>query len=234
MRALTRVTARSHAAAPPPPPPTFIEPPPFEPPVKTRSAPLADTGVLATGRLTEDEVLIRATARQYCQEKLAPRIVEAHRHELVDSDVFREMGSRLLGAQLSGYGCSGVSSNAYGLIANEGTRIDSSYRSMLSVQSFLVMHPIRKKIWQDQNGVDYCRYSLRASWWVFGLVTDLDVGSDPSGMATRATYDGTTGGIVLNGSKHWITNAPIADVCVVWARLDNHVRGFIVGAVLMA
>ena len=129
-RALTRRRRASSAAAT-----TFIEPPPFEPPAKDALGPFSDTDVLdITGRLTEDEVLIRATARQYCQEKLAPRIIEANRHELVDRDIFREMGSLgLLGAQLEGYGCSGVSSNAYGLIANEVERIDSSYRSMLSV-----------------------------------------------------------------------------------------------------
>ena len=115
-RALTTHRRASSAAAT-----TYVDPPPFEPPAKDALGPFDDADVLdITGRLTEDEVLIRATARQYCQEKLAPRIVEANRNELVDRDIFREMGSLgLLGAQLDGYGCSGVSSNAYGLIANE-------------------------------------------------------------------------------------------------------------------
>ena len=229
-RALARVATRSlrrrasSAAAT-----TYIEPPPFEPPAKDALGPFEDTDVLdITGRLTEDEVLIRATARQYCQEKLAPRIVEANRHELVERDVFREMGALgLLGAQLSGYGCSGVSSNAYGLIANEVERIDSSYRSMLSVQSSLVMHPIHKFGSEDQKARLLPLLAAGELVGCFGL-TEPDAGSDPSGMATKATYDGTTGEFVLNGAKHWITNAPIADVCVVWAKLDNHVRGFIV------
>ena len=231
MRALARVTARSltrrrasSAAAT-----TFIEPPPFEQPAKDALGSFDDADVLdITGRLTEDEVLIRATARQYCQEKLAPRIVEANRHELVERDIFREMGSLgLLGAQLDGYGCSGVSSNAYGLIANEVERVDSSYRSMLSVQSSLVMHPIHKFGSEDQKSRLLPLLASGELVGCFGL-TEPDAGSDPGGMATRAVYDGTTGEFVLNGSKHWITNAPIADVCVVWAKLDNHVRGFIV------
>ena len=129
---------------------------------------------------------------------------------------------------MDGYGCSGVSSNAYGLIANEVERIDSSYRSMLSVQSSsLVMHPIHKFGSEDQKARLLPLLAAGELVGCFGL-TEPDAGSDPGGMSTKATYDGTTGEFILNGAKHWITNAPIADVCVVWARLDGVVRGFIV------
>ena len=226
MRALARATralarrrrdASSHAA------------PTFEPPAKDALGPFDDGDVLDVGgRLTEDEVLIRATARQYCQEKLAPRIVEANRHELVDRDIFREMGALgLLGAQLEGYGCGGASSNAYGLIANEVEKIDSSYRSMLSVQSSLVMHPIHKFGSDAQKARLLPALAAGDLVGCFGL-TEPDAGSDPGGMSTKAVYDATTGEFVLNGAKHWITNAPIADLCIVWAKFEGVVRSFIV------
>jgi glutaryl-CoA dehydrogenase len=176
--------------------------------------------------LTEDERMIRDSARQYSQQKLLPRARDSFRTETTDREIFREMGALgLLGAPLQGYGCPGVSYTAYGLIAREVERADSGYRSMMSVQSSLVMHPIYSFVTEQQKQ----KYlpKLATGEWVgcFGL-TEPDHGSDPGSMITRART--AVGGYKLSGAKMWITNSPIADVFVVWAKTDDDViRGFI-------
>lgn len=177
-------------------------------------------------QLTDEERMVRDTARQYAQDKLLPRVIEAFREEKTDPAVFREMGELgLLGPTIEGYGCSGVSYVAYGLIAREVEAVDSGYRSMMSVQSSLVMHPIHAYGTEAQRQ----KYlpKLATGEWIgcFGL-TEPDHGSDPGGMKTRAKK--APGGFRLSGSKMWISNAPIADVFVVWAKTDDDViRGFV-------
>ncbi|MDT8428082.1 MAG: acyl-CoA dehydrogenase [Pseudomonadales bacterium] len=176
--------------------------------------------------LTEEERMIRATAKQYAQEKLLPRVREAYRNEHTDPAIFREMGALgLLGPALDGYGCPGVSYVSYGLIAREVEAVDSGYRSMFSVQSSLVMHPIYAFGTEAQKQ----KYlpKLASGEWIgcFGL-TEPDHGSDPSGMVTRARS--VEGGYSLSGAKNWISNSPIADVFVVWAKDDEGIiRGFV-------
>jgi glutaryl-CoA dehydrogenase len=176
--------------------------------------------------LTEEERMVRDSARAYCQEKLMPRVLSANRHERFDREIMNEMGALgFLGATIEGYGCAGVSYVCYGLIAREVERVDSGYRSAMSVQSSLVMHPI----YQFGSEAQRQKYlpKLASGEWVgcFGL-TEPDHGSDPAGMTTRATA--TAGGWRLNGAKMWITNSPIADVFVVWAKAEGEViRGFI-------
>jgi glutaryl-CoA dehydrogenase len=177
-------------------------------------------------QLSEEERMIRDSARDYCQSKLMPRILEANRHEVFDRDIMSELGEMgLLGATLpEEYGGSGVNHVSYGLIAREVERVDSGYRSAMSVQSSLVMHPIYAYGSDDQRQ----KYlpKLASGEWVgcFGL-TEPDHGSDPGGMKSRA--DKVDGGYKLTGNKMWITNSPIADVAVVWAKLDGKIRGFI-------
>ncbi len=176
-------------------------------------------------QLTPEERAVRDTARGYAQDKLMPRILEANRHEKFDPKILREMGELgLLGSTIEGYGCAGASHVAYGLIAREIERVDSGYRSALSVQSSLVMHPIHQ--WGSAAQKEKYLPKLAKGEWIgcFGL-TEPDHGSDPGGMASRAKK--TKGGYVLSGSKNWITNSPIADVFVVWAKLENEIRGFI-------
>ncbi len=176
--------------------------------------------------LTEEERLIAQTAQQYCQERLMPRILEANRHEHFHRDIMTELGALgLLGATLpEQYGCSGVNYVSYGLVAREVERVDSGYRSAMSVQSSLVMHPIHEYGSEAQRQ----KYlpKLASGEWVgcFGL-TEPDAGSDPASMRTVAKQ--TADGYLLNGSKMWITNSPIADVFVVWAKLEGEIRGFI-------
>jgi glutaryl-CoA dehydrogenase len=176
--------------------------------------------------LTEEERMVRDSARAYCQEKLLPRVLEANRHERFHREIMNEMGALgFLGATIEGYGCAGVSYVSYGLIAREVERVDSGYRSAMSVQSSLVMHPI----YAFGSEVQRQKYlpKLASGEWVgcFGL-TEPDHGSDPAGMTTRATA--APGGWRLSGAKMWITNAPIADVLVVWAKTEGEViRGFI-------
>jgi glutaryl-CoA dehydrogenase len=176
--------------------------------------------------LTEDERMIRDSARDYAQEKLMPRVLEANRHERFDREIMNEYGKMgFLGATLDSHGCAGISYVAYGLIAREIERVDSGYRSAWSVQSSLVMYPI----WAFGSEAQKDKYlpRLRTGEWVgcFGL-TEPDAGSDPGAMRTRARK--TAHGWVLNGSKTWISNAPIADVFIVWARDDEgEIRGFI-------
>lgn len=177
-------------------------------------------------QLSEDERMVHQTAHDYCQEKLLPRVLEANRHERFDREIMNEMGELgLLGATIDGYGCAGLNYVSYGLIAREVERVDSGYRSAMSVQSSLVMYPIHA----FGSEVQREKYlpKLASGEWVgaFGL-TEPDHGSDPGGMSTRATR--TDGGWRLNGTKTWITNSPIADVFVIWARDDEGVvNGFI-------
>ncbi|PRY68694.1 acyl-CoA dehydrogenase [Halomonas ventosae] len=177
-------------------------------------------------QLSEDERMVLQTAHDYCQEKLLPRVLEANRHERFDREIMNEMGELgLLGATIDGYGCAGLNYVSYGLIAREVERVDSGYRSAMSVQSSLVMYPIHAFGSEAQR--EKYLPKLASGEWVgaFGL-TEPDHGSDPGGMSTRATR--TDGGWRLNGTKTWITNSPIADVFVVWARDDEGVvNGFI-------
>lgn len=176
--------------------------------------------------LTEEERMIRDTAHQYCQERLLPRVLTANREERFDREIMNELGELgLLGATLpEKYGCSEVNYVCYGLVAREVERVDSGYRSAMSVQSSLVMHPIHEYGTEEQRQ----KYlpKLASGEWVgcFGL-TEPDAGSDPAGMRTTAKK--VDGGYVLKGSKMWITNSPIADVFVVWAKLDGEIRGFV-------
>ncbi len=177
--------------------------------------------------LSEEERMVRDSAKAYAQDKLFPRVLKAYREESFDREIMREMGSLgLLGATIpEEYGGAGLGYVCYGLIAREVEWVDSGYRSAMSVQSSLVMHPIYSYGSEAQRR----RYlpKLATGEWVgcFGL-TEPDYGSDPGGMVTRA--EKVSGGYQLNGAKMWITNAPIADVAVVWAKLDGAIRGFIV------
>ena len=180
-------------------------------------------------QLSDDERLIRDTARDYCQDKLAPRAIEANRHEVFDRDIMFEMGELgLLGSTLpEDYGCAGTNYTAYGLVAREVERVDSGYRSAMSVQSSLVMHPIFA--YGDEAQRQKYLPKLASGEWIgcFGL-TEPDHGSDPGSMITRAKK--VDGGYLLSGAKNWITNTPVADVFVVWAKSDAHdntIRGFI-------
>ena len=177
-------------------------------------------------QLDEDERMVHQTAHDYCQDKLMPRVLEANRHERFDREIMNEMGELgLLGATIDGYGCAGMNYVSYGLIAREVERVDSGYRSAMSVQSSLVMYPIHAFGSEAQR--EKYLPKLATGEWVgcFGL-TEPDHGSDPGGMSTRATR--TENGWRLNGTKTWITNSPIADVFVVWAKDDEGViNGFI-------
>jgi glutaryl-CoA dehydrogenase len=176
--------------------------------------------------LSEDERAIRDAAHDFCQEKLFPRVLMANRLEKFDREIMNEFGEMgFLGATLEGYGCAGVNYVSYGLISREVERVDSGYRSAFSVQSSLVMYPIHA-FGSEQQRQKYLP-KLRTGEWVgcFGL-TEPDAGSDPASMRTRARS--VDGGFVLNGSKTWITNSPIADVLVVWAKDDaGDIRGYI-------
>jgi len=177
--------------------------------------------------LTEDERLIQRTARDYARDKLLPRVIEATRKEYFDREIMNEFGALgMLGATLpEKYGCANVSYVAYGLMAREVERVDSGYRSAMSVQSSLVMHPIHEYGTEAQR--EKYLPKLATGEWVgcFGL-TEPDHGSDPGSMVTTAKK--TADGYVLNGAKMWITNSPIADLAVVWAKLDGKIRGFVV------
>lgn len=181
---------------------------------------------LMNGMLTEDERLVRDTAHQYAQEKLLPRVRDAYRKEYTDPAIFREMGALgLLGATLDGYGCAGVNYVSYGLMAREVEAVDSGYRSMMSVQSSLVMHPIHTFGSEQQKQKYLPKLATGEFIGCFGL-TEPDHGSDPSGMITRARS--VDGGFSMTGAKNWISNSPIADVFVVWAKDDEGlIRGFI-------
>jgi glutaryl-CoA dehydrogenase len=177
-------------------------------------------------QLTDEQRLVRDSAAQYAQEKLKPRVQQAFRAEQTDPAIFKEMGAMgLLGSTIQGYGCPGVDYISYGLVAREVERVDSGYRSMMSVQSSLVMYPIYAYGTEEQRQ----RYlpKLATGEWIgcFGL-TEPDHGSDAGGLLTRARS--VDGGYSISGSKMWISNSPIADVFVVWAKTDDgKIRGFI-------
>ena len=185
-----------------------------------------DDPFLFNDQLSDEERMIRDTARKYCQDKLMPRILEANRNESFDRAIMNEMGSLgFLGSTLpEEYGGSELNYVSYGLIAREVERVDSGYRSAMSVQSSLVMHPIYTYGSEEQRK----KYlpKLASGEWVgcFGL-TEPNHGSDPGSMETRAKK--VDGGYIVHGNKMWITNSPIADVFIVWAKLDGEIRGFI-------
>ena len=185
-----------------------------------------DDPLLLDGQLTEEERMVRDSARAYCQEKLMPRILEAHRHEKFDRAVFNEMGALgFLGPTIEGYGCAGVNHVSYGLITREIERVDSGYRSGMSVQSSLVMHPIHAYGTEEQRQKWLPKLATGEYLGCFGL-TEPDFGSDAGGMVTRAKK--VDGGYVMNGAKMWISNSPYADIFVVWAKDDaGEIRGFV-------
>ena len=179
------------------------------------------------GQLSEEERLVRDTAKQYSQEKLLPRVREAYQKEQTDPEIFLEMGALgLLGSAIEGYGCAGVNYVCYGLMAREIEAVDSGYRSMMSVQSSLVMHPINKFGTEEQKQKYLPKLASGEYIGCFGL-TEPDHGSDPGGMVTRAKS--VAGGYSLTGAKNWISNSPIADVFIVWAKDDT---GVICGYIL--
>jgi glutaryl-CoA dehydrogenase len=186
-----------------------------------------DDPLLLEDQLTADERMVRDTARDYAQDKLMSRVLSANREERFDREIMNEFGALgMLGATLPAkYGCAGVNYVSYGLMAREVERVDSGYRSAMSVQSSLVMHPIHAYGSEAQR--EKYLPKLATGEWVgcFGL-TEPDHGSDPGSMITRAERVGD--GYVLNGAKMWITNSPIADLAVVWAKLDGVIRGFVV------
>ena len=177
-------------------------------------------------QLSEEEFLVRDTAHAYAQEQLMPRILEANRHERFDREIMNEMGALgMLGATIDGHGCAGVSYVCYGLMAREVEHVDSGYRSAMSVQSSLVMHPINAYGSEEQKQKYLPRLATGELVGCFGL-TEPDHGSDPGSMITRAKS--TDGGFLLSGAKNWITNSPIADVFIVWAKNDDGmIRGYI-------
>ncbi len=188
-----------------------------------------DDAFLLESQLEEDERLIRDSARAYAQEKLQPRVIDAYREETTDPGIFAEMGEMgLLGTTIpEEYGGIGANYVSYGLVAREVERVDSGYRSMMSVQSSLVMYPIYAYGTEEQRQ-KYLPKLARGEWvGCFGL-TEPDAGSDPGAMKTRA--EKVQGGYVLNGTKMWISNAPIADVFIIWAKSEAHggkIRGFV-------
>ena len=182
--------------------------------------------LLLAEQLSEEERMVQDAARSWAQERLAPRVLEAFRHEKTDAAIFREMGDLgLLGSTISGYGCPGASYVVYGLVAREIERVDSGYRSMMSVQSSLAMYPISAFGSEAQKQRWLPGMARGELIGCFGL-TEPDHGSDPGSMATRAKK--VAGGWSLSGSKMWITNSPIADVMVVWAKNEEGViKGFL-------
>jgi len=197
-------------------------------PAPTKAAFAWDDPLLLEEQLSEDERMVRDAARDYCQDKLMPRILEANRHERFDREIMAEMGALgFLGATLpEDYGCAAVNYVCYGLIAREVERVDSGYRSAMSVQSSLVMHPIHAYGTEEQRRKYLPRLASGEIVGCFGL-TEPDHGSDAGAMKTRAKQ--ADGGYLLTGSKMWITNSPVADVFVVWAKSepDDKIRGFV-------
>ena len=185
-----------------------------------------DDPLLLEDQLTEDERMVRDSARSYAQGELMPRILEANRHEKFDRAILTEMGALgFLGSTLEGYGCAGVNYVSYGLVAREIERVDSAYRSAMSVQSSLVMHPIHAYGSEEQRLRWLPGLAKGELVGCFGL-TEPGHGSDPNGMVTRARK--ADGGFKVSGAKMWITNSPIADVFVVWAKDDaGEIRGYV-------
>ena len=185
-----------------------------------------DDPFLFNSQLSEDERLVRDSAREYAQAKLMPRILEANRNEHFDPEIMTEMGELgLLGSTLpQEYGCAGVNHVCYGLTAREIERVDSAYRSVMSVQSSLVMLPIFEYGSEEQRRKYLPKLATAEILGCFGL-TEPDYGSDVGGMKSRA--EKADGGYVLNGNKMWISNSPIADIFIIWAKLDGVIRGFI-------
>jgi len=185
-----------------------------------------DDPLLLDGQLTEEERMVRDSARAYSQDKLLPRVTKAFREEKFDREVFNEMGALgFLGPTIEGYGCAGVNHVSYGLITREIERVDSGYRSGMSVQSSLVMHPIHAYGTEEQRQKWLPKLATGEYLGCFGL-TEPDFGSDAGGMVTRAKK--VDGGYVMNGAKMWISNSPYADIFVVWAKDDaNEIRGFV-------
>ena len=183
--------------------------------------------LLFDSQLSQEEISIQKSARDYCQSELMPRILDANRNEIFDRDIYKDMGSvGFLGAPINGYGCAGVSYVSYGLIAREIERVDSSYRSAFSVQTSLAMHAIYKFGSEDQKNFYLPEMAKGNLIGCFGL-TEPDAGSDPGSMKTVSKK--VDGGYILNGSKTWITNSPIADVLIIWAKDEQGIlRGFIV------
>ena len=177
-------------------------------------------------QLSEDERMVRDTAKQYAQNRLLPRVREAYRNEQTDPEIFTEMGSLgLLGPMIEGHGCAGMNYVCYGLIAREIEAVDSGYRSMMSVQSSLVMHPINTFGSESQKERYLPKLATGEFIGCFGL-TEPDHGSDPGGMNTRARS--VAGGHSISGAKNWISNSPIADIFIVWAKDDEGIiSGFI-------
>jgi glutaryl-CoA dehydrogenase len=181
--------------------------------------------LLLDDELSSDEKMVRDSARAYAQDKLAPRIKQAFRDETFDRDLMPEMGKLgFLGATIDGYGCAGANYVCYGLVAREVERVDSGYRSILSVQSSLVMGPINDFGTAEQKQKYLPKLATGELIGCFGL-TEPDHGSDAGGMKSKAKK--VDGGYVLNGAKMWISNSPVADVLIVWAKLDDVIRGFI-------
>ena len=187
-----------------------------------------EDALLLDDQLNDDERMVRDQAHAYCQEKLMPRIVMANRNEVFHREIMNEMGALgLLGATIEGYGCAGVNYVSYGLVAREVERVDSGYRSAMSVQSSLVMHPIHAYGNEQQREKWLPKLASGEMVGCFGL-TEPGAGSDPSSMITRAAK--VDGGYVVHGTKMWITNSPIADVFIVWAKDtsdDDTIRGFV-------
>ena len=177
-------------------------------------------------QLSEDEKIIQDQAQKFCTNELLPRITKANRGETFDRDVYLLMGENgLLGSTIDGYGCAGINHVGYGLIAREIERVDSAYRSLMSVQSSLVMFPINEYGSDDQKSKFLPELAKGKLIGCFGL-TEPDFGSDPGGMKTFAKK--VDGGYILNGSKSWITNSPVADIMIVWAKTtDENLKGFI-------
>nr|WP_281301086.1 MULTISPECIES: acyl-CoA dehydrogenase [unclassified Iodidimonas] len=184
--------------------------------------------LLIDGLLSEEERMVRQSARQFAQSALMPRILKANRDETFDQAIMREMGAAgLLGSTITGYGCAGVSAVSYGLIAREIEHVDSGYRSAMSVQSSLVMYPIWAYGTEEQREKWLPGLASGELIGCFGL-TEPDAGSDPSSM--KSTAKAVAGGYRLNGAKMWITNSPIADICIIWAKSDAHeerIKGFV-------
>ena len=178
-------------------------------------------------QLSEEELIIHKSAKDYCQNQLLPRIIDANRNEKFDKSIYKELGELgFLGAPIKGYGCAGVNYVSYGLIAREIERVDSSYRSAFSVQTSLSMHAIYEFGSDEQKDFYLPDMAKGEKLGCFGL-TEADAGSDPGSMKTKAVEK--DGGYVLNGSKNWITNSPIADVLIIWAKDEQGIlRGFIV------